>query len=827
MDDEGPYEREGLGITLASTSQGKSRRHDMQTPSHEQRYDDSPNMTMSPPSTGGFSGSTFFDSPRNIDTAYHGLKPLPKPSGSSLRSSAQPSLYPQSETGLLSIRSRYDDFEPREHCRSHKPVVRKWFSKTIFALSIFSTGMSAVFVGTAIGAPRYGRYVTTNGLLTASSAATLTTSIAKLIELSFITVLVACIGQILARRAYRLESGSGVTLAEMSMRSWVVQPGTMLTQWQSVRYAGITFLGVVSLVGALCAMLYAPAATALVQPQLKWADWRPQVMYGKVKSQFANPKYVQRNCKTPIQQGYDSDSATTCLQMEHAAMGYHNYFSYMNTWTTALNNGTNTSDPTLRPVGYALLSDNTTITASWIEQTDVAQLQSQYGLVINNISMAMPHPGVIQAAIDSKNNILQPGDLDGLGVYNIRASVPSPVVHVLCVTLTQEQIQPFVYELWENVTSQVDMTAWPQQLGNYSGYDAYLGGTDLDDIFRWGGKYGAATWPPVFGKVPIDYNTIINDTTHVAAYGREAIYLLGKGGPTDPLGNAMEDQNYALCQIQASQSPNCSTSYNASSSGAQLAARCEDDSDEFAYIRTTPAARRGNETLSADWPNIAFDWSRSLALNDGTFDGNGSNARLLTQLMLTQPKLNPALPSMAEALAVLAGCTLLSSSVDAPFIGYWNYSLPVLDSDDNYQTFAASIRAQQYASGGFQPYQKAFHIVLVAVLVMNVACLLYFLTHRHWYTDFSEPTTLFSLAVNSPPCQELAGSCGGGPEGEHYKVSWKLNTEGEHVYLESLQKEESGDRKSSPLIRRRRKLSQGFDLISSPRHTTGDGQSLG
>ncbi|KAK5157018.1 hypothetical protein LTS14_004535 [Recurvomyces mirabilis] len=518
MDDQRPYEREGLGITLASTSQGKPRRHDMQTPSREQRYDDSPDVTMSPPSTGGFSGSTFFDSPRNFDTAYHGLKPLPKPSGSSLRSSAQPSLYPQSETGLLSIRSRYDDFEPREHCRSHKPVVRKWFSKTIFYLSICSTGMSAVFVGTVIVAPRYGRYVTTNGLLKASSAATLTTSIAKLIELSFITVLVACIGQILARRAYKLESGSGVTLAEMSMRSWIVQPGTMLTQWQSVRYAGITFLGVVSHVGALCAMLYAPAATALVQPQLKWANWQTS---------------GHRSCKTPIQQGYDSDSATTCLQMEHATMGYHNYFSYLNTWTTALNNGTNTSDPSLRPMGYALLSDNTTITAPWIEQTDVAQLQSQYGLVINNISMAMPHPGVIQAAIDSKNSILQPGNLDGLGVYNIRASVPSPVVHVLCVTLTQDHIRPFVYELWENVTSQVDMTAWPQQLGNYSGYDAYLGGTDLDDIFRWGEKYGATTWPPVFGKAPIDYNTIINDTIHVAAYGREAIYLLGKGGPTD------------------------------------------------------------------------------------------------------------------------------------------------------------------------------------------------------------------------------------------------------------------------------------------------------
>ena len=182
---------------------------------------------------------------------------------------------------------------------------------------------------------------------------------------------------------------------------------------------------------------------------------------------------------------------------------------------------------------------------------------------------------------------------------------------------------------------------------------------------------------------------------------------------------------------------------------------------------------------------------------------------------------------MAEALAVLGGCTLLSSSIDTYFTGHWDYPLNILELDDVYQSINASIRAQQYASGGVQAYQKAFHIVLITVLVMNVACLVYFLTHRQWYTDFSEPSTLFSLAVNSPPRQELAGSCGGGPEREHYKVSWKLNSEGEHVFLESLQKEENGDRRDSPLIRRRRKLSQGFDLISSSRHVSGERQSFG
>lgn len=58
-------------------------------------------------------------------------------------------------------------------------------------------------------------------------------------------------------------------------------------------------------------------------------------------------------------------------------------------------------------------------------------------------------------------------------------------------------------------------------------------------------------------------------------------------------------------------------------------------------------------------------------MNDGTVDGNGSNARVLTQLVPKEPKLNPLLPSIAEALAVMAGSTLLQSTKDAPFVEFF------------------------------------------------------------------------------------------------------------------------------------------------------------
>lgn len=61
-----------------------------------------------------------------------------------------------------------------------------------------------------------------------------------------------------------------------------------------------------------------------------------------------------------------------------------------------------------------MLYDNTTIKGSWINLVDdqnMTILSQKYNRIVNNITMAMPHPGVLQAAGDRINNILQPQDL--------------------------------------------------------------------------------------------------------------------------------------------------------------------------------------------------------------------------------------------------------------------------------------------------------------------------------------------------------------------------------------------------------------------------------
>ncbi|ORX99294.1 hypothetical protein BCR34DRAFT_606666 [Clohesyomyces aquaticus] len=682
--------------------------------------------------------------------------------------------------GAPSLRSAYEsDFRPTTECPTAKDFYQSrfsWLSITIIILCLFSTVFSAIFLGLAWNGPRYGRHITSHGPLTPAGAIILTSVMAKLIELSFVTSFVAFLGQVLSRRAFMKDQGRGVTLSELSMWRWVVQPGTLITHWETAKYSGLTILGILSLLSATLATLYAPASTALVQPMLKDGRWEKMVLAGQVKSSFANTNYVKEICETPIQTDPE-EGGSTCLQIEHAAQGYHNYQRYLAYWKTAADRGNGTADQTKRPPGFALMHENTTVTPKWINIIDTKEVSKQHKRAINNVSLAFPHSGMFQAARDARNGILQPEDLKSGGVqgmYTLRGSVPSPVMHVLCANMKAEELKPIVYAEWDG-KPYVNITTWTKQMNNATTNES----TVVDDIFGWTKKSPTGVdYPPVFAKLPQPFNTIMNHTS--LAWGRESIYLLGRAPPE-------QGEEYVLCQIKATVTPLCSTTYTAGASGGYLAANCDKD-DDHAFIKSVTNATKVYPI--PDWRNIGFDWSNSMSLNTGIMDANASNSRLLTQLIMQKNEegeydLNEMLPSPAEALAVMSGCTLLMSFQDTPFVEFWNYSAPhnILKEADT-QYFNASLQAQQYASGGVDNPSKGFLIVLLLVFLMNIFVLIYFLFHRGLVTDFSEPPNLFALAVNSPPSHLLAGSCGGGPEGRQYTVNWFVNKEGEHLYME-------------------------------------------
>ena len=96
----------------------------------------------------------------------------------------------------------------------------------------------------------------------------------------------------------------------------------------------MTFLGGVTLLTAFAGIFCTTAAEALIAPKLKDGATRTTLFHGKVAASFANTVYLENQCQTPISRtNVDPDTeGTTCLQIEHAGQGWHNFKSYIDTW---------------------------------------------------------------------------------------------------------------------------------------------------------------------------------------------------------------------------------------------------------------------------------------------------------------------------------------------------------------------------------------------------------------------------------------------------------------------------------------------------------------
>ena len=265
-----------------------------------------------------------------------------------------------------------------------------------------------------------------------------------------------------------------------------------------------------------------------------------------------------------------------------------------------------------------------------------------------------------------------------MGRYDIEASVPSPVVNVLCASVSEKDIAPLVYNEWPNKNATgFNSSLWPACPDIPTGPD-WHNSTVVDDLFGFGvAKYNRI--PPIFPKLPLAYNTVLNDTGIYAH--TDALYMLAASPTSD----------YMLCSMSVSLTPNCSTTYTATVSGGNLTSNCDDPDNPLTYGKSQPNATNG--LRNRDWVNVATDWALALSLNAGITDSKSANARLLTQLIPTAPSLDVSLPSIAEALAVLAADTLLMSSSNAPFIHFWNYSTTVtILEEPQLQAFNATFR---------------------------------------------------------------------------------------------------------------------------------------
>lgn len=178
-------------------------------------------------------------------------------------------------------------------------------------------------------------------------------------------------------------------------------------------------------------------------------------------------------------------------------------------------------------------------------------------------------------------------------------------------------------------------------------------------------------------------------------------------------------------------------------------------------------------------------------MNTGITNANASIARLLTQFVVLPTSgdvhLDANLPSLAEHLAVMVGSTLLTSTTLSTFKHYWDDANPSLPEPIS-MSFNASVASQEYTSGAMAKWQNMFYVILILAPLLALFCLVYFIKEHGLVTDYTEPQNLFSLALNSPPSNALAGSCGTGPEKEQLIANWHVDREDDsgHFYFRNV-----------------------------------------
>jgi hypothetical protein len=167
-------------------------------------------------------------------------------------------------------------FHPGRECRVTRAFSTSrftWLSGNIVFICSLSTVLSAAFALLAMKGQRYGDHVGNNpkAKMSISTAIIWTSIIAKTIELSFFTGIVAFFGQVLSRRTLMNGNNQAVTLSELTMWRWIVQPGTLVTTG-TAKHVGLPVLGILTLLCTILSTVFGTTATAPVQPVPRQSD---------------------------------------------------------------------------------------------------------------------------------------------------------------------------------------------------------------------------------------------------------------------------------------------------------------------------------------------------------------------------------------------------------------------------------------------------------------------------------------------------------------------------------------------------------------------------
>ncbi|OCK94764.1 uncharacterized protein K441DRAFT_677298 [Cenococcum geophilum 1.58] len=602
------------------------------------------------------------------------------------------------------------------------------------AISLLSTLLSGSYFAIAVWGPVWDSI---RDPFLAKQVASIT---AKVIEISFGSICVLFLGQVLTRRSINRNVPRGVSLDQICMRDWIIDPGSMVGDGKVLELGTKSFLGWYVLVAAIATTLYGTASNSLVQPVLRDVSPRHITVTGTVKTSFANEWYIEDASKNPVQ-----PDARSFLSILYSSKGSDSYSSYLEQWQDTGENH-NGSIEQLERRAPSILDRKTLLqcqlNSSWVQSINMQDTFDKFGRVVDNVTLALPHPGVLHAARSSTKSIPQPGEFDGgVGRYKLQASVPSPFLNVLCASADRDEIGGLVYQYQVlqnkgsmNVTADLKSEGSDTYFVNAFDWDKFASvKTPLDGIFDWSENktrpnthlhIKRTIWPDVYNN-----------------YGRDSIYLLGNSNITP--------KNYFVCSMQAGLLADCSTELAVAGNASVMTAHCADKNNKMSYHKRDTSKV---DTISLDWVAVGSLAATSVGLNLGELDSTGDNPSFMSRLMLTNASLQPAQPSLAEALGAILMPSLLLAAQGSPFSIPDPPSKNFTTTPGTPESFPAQLHPALFVSGGDAIYKKLYISVFLSVLLMNLL-MLYYLLIQHFrdglIVDICDPMNLFGLAASS------------------------------------------------------------------------------
>lgn len=101
--------------------------------------------------------------------------------------------------------------------------------------------------------------------------------------------------------------------------------------------------------------------------------------------------------------------------------------------------------------------------------------------VIDSVLLLLPHGGVVDAAVNARNGMPRSENLNTVEPYSLVASVPYPYIEVLCVTMNKAEVEPLVFESWNDEI--VNPITWPSRL--LMAKATTTNKTVVHDVFGW------------------------------------------------------------------------------------------------------------------------------------------------------------------------------------------------------------------------------------------------------------------------------------------------------------------------------------------------------